>query len=50
VAAVLQSGFGNGLETNSGRKPASLVVDLRGDHRLSTFGHGSRSPSLKVVD
>ncbi|MFO7654302.1 MAG: TonB-dependent receptor [Candidatus Krumholzibacteriia bacterium] len=28
---VIESGFGYGLETNSGRKPAGIVVDLRAE-------------------
>jgi len=42
---VLDAGFGNGLERNSGRKPAGALVDLRaerlfglGRQRLSLFG------------
>jgi hypothetical protein len=31
---VLESGFGYGLEANSGRKPASLLIDLRGERSL----------------
>ncbi len=31
---VIESGFGGGLETNSGRKPAGVVVDLRGEKYL----------------
>jgi len=45
---VLESGFGYGLETNSGRKPSSLLIDLRAEKRLirsprlalSLFGRG----------
>ena len=32
---VLEAGFGHGLETNSGRKPSGVLVDLRGS---KTFG------------
>jgi outer membrane receptor protein involved in Fe transport len=42
---VLDAGFGNGLERNSGRKPTGALVDLRaermfrlGGQRLSLFG------------
>jgi outer membrane receptor for ferrienterochelin and colicin len=28
---VLESGFGNGLEPNSGRKPSGMVIDMRGE-------------------
>ncbi|RPJ48771.1 MAG: TonB-dependent receptor [Candidatus Latescibacterota bacterium] len=43
---VLESGFGYGLESNSGRKPASLLIDMRaekllrrsGDFRVGLFG------------
>jgi outer membrane receptor protein involved in Fe transport len=31
---VLESAFGFGLEANSGRKPAGLVIDLRAEKRL----------------
>jgi hypothetical protein len=32
---VLESGFGYGLETNSGRKPSAVLVDLRAEKILS---------------
>ena len=32
------TGFGHGLETNSGRKPASVVVDLRGERNFALAG------------
>lgn len=32
---VLESGFGQGLGTNSGRKPTGMVLDLRGEKSLS---------------
>jgi len=41
---VIESGFGQGLETNTGRKPAGFVIDLRGEWHvrrvrgLSFFG------------
>src|SRR6185369_16745059 len=28
---VLEAGFGNGLEPNSGRKPSGMVIDVRGE-------------------
>jgi outer membrane receptor for ferrienterochelin and colicin len=28
---VLEAGFGNGLEPNSGRKPSGMVIDMRGE-------------------
>ncbi|HET9233291.1 MAG TPA: TonB-dependent receptor, partial [Candidatus Eisenbacteria bacterium] len=31
---VLEAGFGNGLEPNSGRKPSGMVIDLRGEKTL----------------
>lgn len=31
---ILDTGFGNGLEGNSGRKPSGFVVDLRAEKRL----------------
>ena len=41
----LDAGYGNGLEANSGRKPAGVIVDLRGEvpvksagPRMSVFG------------
>ena len=33
------TGFGSGQEQNSGRKPAGVVVDLRGEHSLFTGRH-----------
>lgn len=38
---VIERGHGNGLEVNSGRKPASLVVDLRGERHLGGPGDAS---------
>jgi len=35
---VIESGFGSGLETNSGRKPSGMVVDLRADKNIMAFG------------
>jgi outer membrane receptor protein involved in Fe transport len=35
---LLESGFGFGLETNSGRKPSAVVVDLRTEKSLSVQG------------
>ena len=32
------TGFGNGLEANSGRKPSGLLVDLRGEKNLRVLG------------
>ena len=29
-----ETGFGTGFQTNSGRKPSSLVIDLRGERPL----------------
>jgi hypothetical protein len=40
---VLTTGFSGGLETNSGRKPASLVLDLRGERSLSAARHRMRA-------
>jgi outer membrane receptor protein involved in Fe transport len=31
---ILESGFGNGLEPNSGRKPASVVIDIRAEKKV----------------
>lgn len=31
---VIESGFGNGLDANSGRKPAGVLLDLRAEHPL----------------
>lgn len=33
-----ESGFGGDLERNSGRKPAAMLVDLRGEKTLGLFG------------
>lgn len=35
---VLATGFANGLETNSGRKPPSMIVDLRAERALHVGG------------
>lgn len=37
---ILEAGFGNGLETNSGRKPAAMTVDLRAERYLGWSGRG----------
>jgi outer membrane receptor protein involved in Fe transport len=37
---MIETGFGGGLETNSGRKPNATVVDLRGEKRLKLGGLG----------
>ena len=34
------TGFGGSLESNSGRKPLSFLMDLRGEKRLGNFGAG----------
>jgi outer membrane receptor protein involved in Fe transport len=34
----LTSGFGGGLEANSGRKPASMLLDLRGERPVRLLG------------
>jgi len=39
---VIEAGFGSGLETNSGRKPSGMVVDLRADKNIRAFGQGVR--------
>ncbi len=35
---VLESGFGHGLETNSGKKPSGILVDLRASKTLGPKG------------
>ncbi len=35
---VLESGYGLGLEANSGRKPAGILIDLRGEVPVRTTG------------
>ena len=35
---MLESGFGHGLETNSGRKPSGILVDLRASKTLGSKG------------
>ncbi len=35
---VLESGFGHGLEANSGRKPSGILVDLRASKTLGSKG------------
>ncbi|GJM43776.1 MAG: hypothetical protein DHS20C21_06180 [Gemmatimonadota bacterium] len=40
---ILEAGFGAGLDANSGRKPASLVLDLRAERAIGTWrGVGAR--------
>jgi hypothetical protein len=39
---VIEAGFGAGLETNSGRKPSGLVLDLRADKNITAFGRDFR--------
>ena len=36
------AGFNGSLELNSGRKPSTLVVDVRGERKLGLFGLGAR--------
>ncbi|MBI5168688.1 MAG: TonB-dependent receptor [Candidatus Eisenbacteria bacterium] len=36
----IETGFGGGLEANSGRKPMGMVVDLRGSRAVELFGIG----------
>lgn len=40
---VLTTGFSGGLETNSGRKPLSVTVDLRGERSTALFGRRARA-------
>jgi outer membrane receptor protein involved in Fe transport len=42
----IESGFGFGLETNSGRKPTGILVDLRADKNLAFASHPTLSTSL----
>jgi len=35
---VLDAGYGNGLEANSGRKPSGILVDLRGEVPIKSAG------------
>lgn len=44
----IERGFGTGLEINSGRKPASLTVDLRGERPLG--GPGGASLFFRVFN
>lgn len=37
----IETGFGGGLEANSGRKPAGVLVDLRASREVKLFGVGS---------
>jgi outer membrane receptor protein involved in Fe transport len=39
---AISTGFLGSLETNSGRKPSTLVVDLRGDRKLTIGGLGTK--------
>jgi hypothetical protein len=36
---TLEAGFGGGLEANAGRKPASVVVDLRAERSMLLMGY-----------
>jgi outer membrane receptor protein involved in Fe transport len=40
---VIEAGFGHGLEANSGRKPAGIVIDLRAERQL-----GDWAPNMSV--
>lgn len=42
----MESGFGFGMETNSGRKPAGALVDLRAEKNLAFGSHPNLSASL----
>lgn len=46
---TIETGFGAGLETNSARKPAGVVVDLRGERNLPLFGQ-SGSAFIRVFN
>jgi len=46
---VLDTGFGAGLEANSGRKPAGFLVDLRGERPIS-FGGVSADAFLRIFN
>jgi outer membrane receptor protein involved in Fe transport len=35
---VIESGFGHGLEANSGRKPSGVILNLRAERPLPSFG------------
>jgi hypothetical protein len=35
---VIESGFGQGLDTNSGRKPSAMVFDLRAERGVTLAG------------
>jgi outer membrane receptor protein involved in Fe transport len=39
---LIEAGFGGGLETNSGRKPSGMVVDLRADKSIRALGQDVR--------
>ncbi len=38
---LLTAGFGGGLETNSGRKPNTLIIDVRAEKQLRLFSCGA---------
>jgi outer membrane receptor protein involved in Fe transport len=38
---ILEAGFGQGLEENSGRKPTSAVLDLRAERKVNVTGVGA---------
>ncbi len=46
---TIETGFGAGLEANSARKPAGVVVDLRGERNVSLFGQ-SGSAFVRVFN
>jgi outer membrane receptor protein involved in Fe transport len=39
---LIATGFSGGLETNSGRKPGTLEVDVRAEKTLRVYSHGAR--------
>ena len=47
-----ETGFGTGLQTNSGRKPASMVVDLRGEKplRIGNFSLAAFGRVFNLLD
>ena len=46
---IVSSGFTGGLESNSGRRPAAITIDLRGEKQVS-MGHWPATAFLRVFN
>jgi hypothetical protein len=49
---VIEAGFGQGLDTNSGRKPSAVIFDLRAEKQVSLgpIGFGLFARGLNLFD